>query len=162
MAYAAAAGVAGANCMSVLRMLARRAGVIDKTSPQVTREWASQTTGVRPPGGQLGRHLANEALHLGYSAAAGALWGALCRRRQGTVAAATGFGLAVWAVSLLGAAPLLGIARAPWRTGAAANAVNILSHAVYGAVLGLVTEELQRQPIPALTSEPERRAARVG
>jgi hypothetical protein len=160
--HGAIAGMTGADCMTALRLAARRAGLIDRMPPQAMREWAWWRAGVRSGDTTPARHLADHVLHLGVSVVGGTLWGVLAARRGGTLPGATLFGLGVWAVAFGAIAPLAGITRPPWRAGPAENAVNLLAHALYGAVLGLVTHELGRQPRPAATSDRERYAVRVG
>jgi hypothetical protein len=147
--------------MTVIRMLAHRAGLIDKTTPQVVEEWALHKSGVDPKG--LAAHQAMEqTVHLAVGAAAGALWGIVAGPRGGTIPAATAFGTAIWGVAFFGIVPALRLARPPWRASTTENAVNVASHAVYGAVTGLVTEELGRQRHRRPTSNVERQRFRVG
>jgi uncharacterized membrane protein YagU involved in acid resistance len=72
------------------------------------------------------------------------------------------FGLAVWAGSYLGLLPVLGILRPATEHPARRNALMIASHVVWGAVAGLVLEELRRgvRSAPGTsTTEPSRRNA---
>jgi hypothetical protein len=73
--------------------------------------------------------------HFGYGAAAGALYGLigfLPRRLPGPL-----YGLAVWAVSYLGAMPALSLYRRADRDPASRNKLMILSHVVWGVFLGM-------------------------
>lgn len=70
--------------------------------------------------------------HFGYGAATGALYGLLPRRLPGPL-----FGLAVWAISYLGAMPALSLYRPATRDPASRNFLMIASHLVWGAFLGL-------------------------
>jgi hypothetical protein len=160
--YGAIAGVNGAACMSVLRLAARQAGLIDKMPPQVVQEWLARRAGVEPPGGKVGHHVADHVVHLAISGTAGALYGALASR-TGRASYASGvlYGIAVWAVGFAGLIPLLGIARSAAAAETRENVLNISAHAVYGAVLALMTQEMQRQH-RRRTWRGERFAARVG
>jgi hypothetical protein len=66
-------GVIGASCMTVVRIVAQRAGHIDKQVPQAAEEWLLDRVGGNPPGGHAGHHALDQLLHLGY----GAAWGVL-------------------------------------------------------------------------------------
>lgn len=70
--------------------------------------------------------------HFGYGAAAGALYGLMPRRLPGPL-----YGLAVWAVSYLGAMPALSLYRPATRDPASRNKLMIASHLVWGTFLGL-------------------------
>jgi hypothetical protein len=59
--------------MSVIRLGMHRAGVIDKMVPQAVEEWLSDKMASDPPGGEVGRQVADQALHLAY----GVIWAAL-------------------------------------------------------------------------------------
>jgi len=151
----------GAGCMTVLRMLAHRAGWIDLMPPQATREWLTERTGVEPahPGAH---HLIDAAVHWAVAVGAGALYGTLVREpTRARMADGALFGLGVWAVAFGVLLPALGITRPPWRATARETAVNVASHLAYGASTALVTSELGRQA--RLPDGPLRRLrARVG
>lgn len=76
--------------------------------------------------------------HFGYGAAAGALYAFMPRRPPGPV-----YGLAVWAVSYLGAMPALSLYRPATRDAASRNGLMIASHLVWGAFLGLAFAALR-------------------
>ena len=162
--FGALGGLYGAGAMSVMRLAMRRAGVIDKMTPQVIEEWISDRTGVDPPGGRAGRQVADQVLHLGYGLFWGAVAGPLLASLRGRASLLPGtlFGAALWAVGACGLFPLLGIARAPWRSSAGENATNIAAHLAYGVSVQLLTEELAQQPDRRRTSDVERRLSRVG
>jgi len=139
----------GASVMTVIRMTAHRAGLIDKTVPQAMTETLSRR--VRPlPGGTPGHQAIAELLHLGY----GALWGAgaaLSFRDRPTPAAGALFGLVT----------LLRPTRPPWRATPGEAVVNIAAHLAYGLTTALVVDELAEQRRLGPTSDRERHAARV-
>ena len=62
--------------MSILRLAARRAGVIDKMVLQVVEEWTLDRTGMESsPASKTAHYVLDQLLHLGYGAAVGAVCG---------------------------------------------------------------------------------------
>ena len=144
MVDGALAGVAGAGCMSVVRMAARRVGLIDLTPPQATKTWL-QKHGVGVAEGSAA-HLLDAVIHLGVSATGGAVYGALVEPgRRPPLASGALFGLALWATAFGALAPALGITRSPWRGAWRETAVNVAAHLIYGGSLAVMTGELGRQ-----------------
>ena len=139
------AGIYGAGCMSVLRMAARRAGVIDVTPPQETKRWLAETTGIAPR--RVSAHqVLDTVVHLAVGGGAGAMYGALVAPAvRPNLAGGAGFGLAFWAAAFGVVMPALGITRSLRRSTLAENAVNAAAHVLYGLSLALVTGELARQ-----------------
>lgn len=138
-------GAAGSACMTVLRMAARRARLIDTTPPQATRRWLAQRLG-REPDTPGTRHVIDALIHVGVGVVGGAVYGALIadRRQPGLVAGAL-FGLGVWVAAFGVAAPRLGITRSPREVSGVENAVNAAAHLIYGAATALVAGELAEQ-----------------
>lgn len=149
------AGLVGAGVMSLVRLVAHRAGLIDRLIPQVLQERMTGAAGVEPVGGSAGHQLAAEIVHHGVAVAAGLAFGALAGRQAG-VTAGLAFGLSIWAVDALGLLPALRVQRV------GGGAVDVAAHAVFGAVLGLASRELGAQA--PLRAEPARGtvARRVG
>lgn len=82
--------------------------------------------------------------HFAYGAAAGALYDPLMRHVPLPPAMrGVAFGLGVWTVSYLGLLPALGILRPATKHPAERNALMISAHVVWGAALGLLTEQLR-------------------
>ena len=163
--YGAVGGIYGAAAMSILRLAARRAGVIDKMVPQVVEEWTLDRTGREPsPDSTTAHHVLDQFLHLGYGGAVGAVCGpvlASFKTRRGLwVGAALGAGL--WAGATLVLFPRFRIARPAWKSGLPENFTNVAAHLAYGLAVQLLTEEPPRQPNRRPTSDAERQAARVG
>lgn len=79
------------------------------------------------------------ALHFGYGAFTGAIFGAIAPRR---VAAGVGsgmlFGLGVWTTSYLGWMPAAGVRHSPKYDVPARTALIVASHLVWGAAAGLL------------------------
>jgi hypothetical protein len=160
--YGAIGGLFGAGAMTVLRLAARRSGIIDKMVPQAVEEWAAHRSGLESSGGRFRHHVADQALHAGYGVVAGAVYGAVqggSGRRH--LACGAAFGATVWLFGAGVVFSLLDVARPIWRSRPAENAVNLAAHVLYGLSVQLVTEELSQQARRA-TSDPERHAARVG
>jgi hypothetical protein len=137
--YGAIAGVNGAACMSILRVAARRAGLLEAMPPQVLRESLSgqRDEAVTP-------QLADHGIHLAIGLAGGGSYGALFGRRAG-VGPALLWGAALWAASLLMFIPVLGWRRARRQTRIPQAAVNLAAHLVYGGVLALLLRDLPAQ-----------------
>ena len=138
-------GAAGTACMSVLRMAARRAGLIDITPPQATKHRLAEWTGVEPAT-TAGHHMTDAVIHLAVGIKGGAVYGTLVGDRpRPSLAGGALFGLGVWAVAFGVVAPWLGITRSPRESTWAENAVNIAAHVVYGTAAALVVGELAEQ-----------------
>ena len=159
--YGAVGGVNGAACMSALRMIAHRLGVIDRTPPQVLEEWGVERVSGEGSSDDVWHHVRDQALHLGIGAVCGALYAGVAPDRVARMASGAAFGALVWTVGFAGVLPLLGVTRSPGRSRARENATNIAAHLVYGAVTGLMTEELARQR-RGLPTSMQRHAARIG
>lgn len=154
-------GAAGTGCMTVLRMAARRAGLIDLTPPQMTKHRLFEVTGLGPHA-PVGNHVMDALIHLAVGAAGGAVYGAVVEGgRRTSLPVGALFGLGIWAVAFGLLAPKLGISRSPQRMGWKENAVNIAAHLVYGTATALVTGELAQQAHGAGASF-RRLRARVG
>jgi hypothetical protein len=155
--YGALGGMIGAACMTVVRMAARRRGLIDKTVSQTAEEWLAAHAHVELPHEPALHHALDQGLHLGYGATLGAAYGLTGGRLPGVA-----FGLATWLLGSWALMPALGAKRSPWRKSLRENAVDLLAHAFYGTVTGLVASEMARQPDHRPTSDAERYAARSG
>jgi hypothetical protein len=148
------AGLIAAGVMSAVRLLAHRAGLIDRMIPQVVQERVAGEAGLDSPGGTAGHQLAAEVIHHAASLGAGGLLG-VATAKPGT---ATGvvYGLAIWVVDAVGLLPALRVQRV------GGLGVDAAAHAVFGATLAFAMRELAAQPRlrPLPTSVPVLR--RVG
>jgi hypothetical protein len=161
--YGALAGSLGAACMTVIRMTARRRGIIEKTVPQAAEEWLAHRAGLGRNAHPVLHHLADQALHVGYGATLGMVYALAKRGRSGHVAArGIVYGVAIWIAGSGILLPLLRAKQAPWRKRPSENAVDLLAHLVFGAATAVVAEELAAQPNRGPSSDSRRRAARVG
>jgi uncharacterized membrane protein YagU involved in acid resistance len=98
-----------------------------------------------------------EILHLGYGLVGGALLTLIAPHIPDPHAGAI-FGLAVWAVSSVGLAPITRLVPPPWRSGLPENMINGLAHRV---VTALMLGALERQPELRANPAAERQRARV-
>jgi len=159
----ALAGSLAAACMTVIRMTARRRGIIEKTVPQAAEEWLADRVGVGHHAHPVLHHLADQGLHLGYGAALGVGYALGSRqRRSHTVRSGVAYGVVTWIAGSWLLLPLLRAKQAPWRKRRSENAVDLLAHLVFGAATALVTEELAAQQDRGPSSDLRRFASRVG
>jgi hypothetical protein len=133
-----AAGLVAAGVMSTVRLLAHRAGLIDRMVPQVLQERAAGAADLDVPGGSAGHQLAAEAIHQGVSLAAGGALGAITATPG--FAAGVAYGLAIWAVDAVGLLPALRVERVGGRT------VDLIAHGLFGATVAFAMRELASQP----------------
>ena len=92
---------------------------------------------------QPGMDAMTMAAHLGYGAAAGALYGAVAEKVPAhPVVTGIGFGLLVWTGSYLGWLPAAGILRPATEQPASENALMLAAHVVWGSALGLLADRL--------------------
>ncbi len=91
--------------------------------------------------------------HFGYGLEAGAIYGALARHLPFTPAVnGIAYGLAVWTGSYLGWLPAARVLPSAADEPAGKNAVMIAAHVVWGAALGVLTQQmLAREPEPNLS-----------
>ena len=137
------AGLVATVAMSAAMLGLQRLGAGGRLAPKRVTEAALEEVG----GGGLSessRNVLAAAAHMGYGAALGPVF-VLLRRRVRTplpsILEGVAFGLLTWLVSYKGWVPAVGALPPPERdlTGRQVNLV--LSHCVYGAVLGALTEK---------------------
>jgi hypothetical protein len=158
--YGALAGVIGAACMTPVRFMARRRGVIDKTIPQTAEEWLTARANFGRARDPAFHHALDQALHLGYGAALGAAFALTLGRRPG-LGRGLGFGLGVWLLGSWALMPAAHVNRPPWRKRLGENLVDLVAHELFGLVTALVSEEM-RQPSHRPSSDRRRTLARSG
>jgi hypothetical protein len=163
MAYGALSGSLAAACMTVIRMTARRHGVIEKTVPQAAEEWLSHHSGLGRNAHPFFHHLADQALHLGYGAALGVGYAIANRARsRHAIARGLAYGVATWFAGSALLLPWAGVKQAIWRKRWSENGVDLLAHLVFGAATAIVADELSTQPNRGPSSTPRRWTTRVG
>src|ERR1041384_8725706 len=79
--YGALSGSLAAACMTVIRMSARRRGVIEKTVPQAVEESLARRTGLGHGAHPVLHHLMDQAMHIAYGATLGVGYAAVARPR---------------------------------------------------------------------------------
>lgn len=145
---AAAGGLYGAVALTVLRLFARRAGLVDKMVPDLIEEWV-----LREPSapGTLGRHHAvDRALHLASGAAWGALAGpSLATARRGSFLWGAGLGAGLWAASLIAPHMRRTGPRDEWMVSGPARMASLLAHVLYGLSVQLAARQVRpEEPAP--------------
>jgi putative membrane protein len=157
------AGAVAAACMTIIRMAARRRGIIEKTVPQAVEEWLAARAGVGAGSHPIAHHLTDQILHFGYGAALGSCYGLTVRgRTRTTLARGAGYGLATWIFGSCFVMPLIRAKQAPWHKRASENAVDVIAHVAFGMATALVAEELSVQSNRGPSSDTYRRAIKVG
>ena len=159
--FGAVAGAIGAACMTPLRLLARRHGLIDKTVSQTAEEWlASRTRAGRVREPAL-HHAFDQMLHVGYGAMLGVAYALVSGKPDGR-GRGHALGVAAWLLGSWGVMPAIGAKRPPWRKRWVENAVDLLAHDVFGLVTALVSREMMAQRSHRPTSDVRRYLARSG
>ena len=161
--YGAIAGSLAAACMTVIRMTARRRGIIEKTVPQAAEEWLADRSGLGRNAHPVLHHLTDQVMHIGYGAALGVGYAMATRRpARNLLARGIVYGIGTWLGGSWLLLPRLRAKQAPWRKGASENAVDLLAHLVFGTATALLSEELAAQPDRGPSSDTSRHAKRVG
>jgi hypothetical protein len=158
-------GAAATLAMTGVLFAAQRAGWLGELPPRrITRHALGRATpGPIAPLSRRQKSQVSAATHVGFGAAAGALYevalGRRPRRRAGGALAGAAFGLAVWLVSYGGWVPAFGILPPPHRDRPPRQAAMVLAHLVYGAALGALASRRARRahaalPAPELAEVP--------
>lgn len=159
------AGALGAATMTVLRLVAHRAGWIQAMVPQAVEVWVKDKSRLPWPRRPEAHHVADELLHLGYGGAAGGAYALLRARGEGakpSLALASELGTALWVFGSFVLFPALEIARPPWRAKPREELVNLAAHLLYGAVTVYLLDEFERQKRTQPMTQGWMRHARVG
>ncbi len=144
------AGFVASGAMSLVRLGAHRAGLIERMVPQ---ELHTEVVGVDPSSDEPAHQFGAELLHHAVGSVAAAAFAALAPRRPRAVHGVA-LGLALWAIDVLALIPTLRVVRL------GGHAVDGAAHALYGAMVALAISELaeqRRTPITRLL-----RLGRVG
>ena len=129
------AGFVASGAMSVLRLAAHRAGLIERMVPQ---ELHAEVTGIDPSADTPAHQFGAELLHHAVGALAAGLFAALAPRRP-RASHGVALGLALWAVDVGALIPALRVVRV------GGHAVDFAAHALYGAMVALAVSELAEQ-----------------
>lgn len=140
MAAGAAAGFAACGPMTVFLAALRGSA---PPPPRVITARSAEAVGVLDEMGPGELDAATMAGHFGYGTTCGTIYGLLAPHLPGPPAVrGVGFGLALWAASYAGWLPAAGLYPPPHRQPRGRNPLMIAAHVVWGAVLGLVHDEL--------------------
>lgn len=137
----ALAGSAATVVMSAFMLAAGRAGLVGRQPPEAIVRRAGALTG-QEPRGRTADLLASVA-HLGFGATTGAAYAVLPPPRSPVVRGVV-VSLGVYAVSYAGWVPALGALPPADRDRLDRQAVMLLAHALYGAVLGVLDDRWRR------------------
>lgn len=159
----ATAGIVSSNLMTVLRMLARRLGYIDKTVPQAMEEWLLEKLGKDLPEGPVTHHVVDQVLHMSYASGIGALEGFLGHKQiDHALPRGLALGAGTWAFAGLLLLPSLGASKGIWKAGIGENLVNLVAHLIFGVSTSFLTDEFRRQTQRGPAGARERELAKVG
>lgn len=140
------AGVAATVPMSLLMLLARRAGLMGTHPPKAIVEKAGHVMDARPD--EDSENALAAVMHFAFGGGTGAGY-ALVREavpdRVPDVPLGLATGAAVWAVSYAGWVPALSVLPAPHRDRADRQLVMLVAHLVYGGALAKVYPALRRR-----------------
>lgn len=141
IAHAALRGTIAAMAMSGMRALTVDLGIVEQTPPRAIVKQRARGLIRRVPRGR--RAAAIEALHWGYGAAGGALFGALPDGLRRRAWAGPAYGLLVWVGFEAALAPLLGLKQAT-RLRVVERGALAVDHLLYGLVLSEIRARPQR------------------
>lgn len=159
IAAGAIAGGVAANGMTMLRMLARRFGWIDKSVPQVMEEWATEALDLP----DLAQHALDQVLHVGYAMGLGAVDGYLYEKKfENTWLRGLSVGAATWAAASFVILPALKVSRGAWASNKKENGVNLAAHLLFGLGTAFMTEEIFHQRKRGRGGRAARMLSRVG
>ena len=132
----ATAGVLGTVTMSMVLLIARKAGLLGRYPPEQITATALDAGGMGAVDGRVQRGLAG-VLHLAFGGGLGVAFGLLRRRLRLPSAPVPGmaFGALVWLISYKGWLPALGLMPPPERDKPTRPPMMVLAHLVYGATL---------------------------
>ncbi|HZS86522.1 MAG TPA: DUF6789 family protein [Chloroflexota bacterium] len=145
----AGAGVVATLAMTAVTVGAQAAGLLSRQPPARITAAFLDALGVRQRPDILQRALTT-ALHLGFGASVGAVFGLLHRSLRPPLAPALQgaiYGVLVWAASYAGWIPALGILPPPTRDRPGRPITMVLAHAVYGVTLGMIVGRRARRPV---------------
>jgi len=144
------AGGLATLAMSAVMLGAKRAGITGELPPETIARRAIEGVAGQPPSDRK-EHAAAAVAHLGFGAAAGALFALLIMpihapRRSAAFGASAGalYATGIWLVSYQGWVPALGIMPAASRDRHGRVATMVAAHWVYGAALGILLTALRR------------------
>ena len=139
----AVAGTVATIPMSAVMLAADRAGLMGRQPPEVIATMGLQAAGGHPS--ETTKRASALAVHFGFGAGAGALFGVLYRHTESLgppIARGIGFGLVVYTVSYAGWIPALDIMPSPPNDRPGRPSSMIAAHVVFGAALAVLVDWL--------------------
>ena len=141
----ALAGAIATIPMSAVMYAAKQAGLMGEYPPEIIAEKSLDAAGINR--GEDANDAAATVVHLGFGAAAGALFGLLQGRMElpvSPVLQGVGYGLLVYAVSYDGWIPALHVMPSPEDDRPGRQRSMVAAHVVYGGALGALVTRHQR------------------
>src|SRR5947209_17173650 len=118
--------------------------------PRIVTERAAQKAGVAHQMNEPQKKAATTAAHFAFGAGAGAMYGVVAPVLPfHPVANGIAYGLGVWASSYFGWLPAAGLHPPAHRESTGRNVLHAGAHIVWGAVLGLLTDQLAGEHEPS-------------
>jgi hypothetical protein len=139
-------GVAGGLLLSGAMALGRRGGLLHETLAQRAEDWLDESFAARRRVGAAGVTLAEQANHLTAAAAFGAACGAARPHLDGVppIVAGALYGASLYAINIVGIAPLIGLTRGEGREPTGVVAQRLAMHVLFGIATAAATEVLLR------------------
>ena len=135
-------GLAAGAALTAMMEAALRLGLIQEPLPEKVEGWAEDEFGFGSGHSSAERKMVAQSAHLLASAGLGALYGALRPRRGSIFPEGPLFGLGIYAASLAGAGPALGITQGPWAESPAVSGRRVMMHLIFGTITAAVTEKI--------------------
>ncbi|HJU19004.1 MAG TPA: hypothetical protein VJ770_21320 [Stellaceae bacterium] len=129
--------------MSGAMTLGRRAGLLHRTLAEHAEDWLDDAFAMRGRIGRAGVALAEQTTHLAASILFGAAYGAARRPfNVPPILAGTLYGAGLYAINIVGIAPLIGLTRGEGREPPGVVAQRFAMHVLFGVATAMATERL--------------------
>lgn len=140
----ALAGVVGTIAMSTVMLPARWVGLLGTQPPRRVADRLIDEAGGGASVPEDQRRVATSLVHLGTGAMAGAVLGVghLVTRPPGSALIGLGFGMTLWALNYVVAAPALELFPPPWEDRPGRPPVMLAAHAIYGVVTATLVDQM--------------------
>ena len=140
-------GLAAGLAMSLAMVVGRRSGLLHKTLAEDSEDWLDRVVDARRLLGHGGTTALEQANHMVASAVFGVGYGLLSERLPGLPAPVLGalYGAGLYAVNIVGIAPLLGITEGERNAPAPLRAERLGLHLLYGMLAALIAERLNKR-----------------
>lgn len=139
-------GLAAGLAMSLAMVAGRRSGLLHKTLAEDAEDWLDRAAGSRRLVGRGGTTALEQANHMAASAAFGVGYALLSTRLPRVPSPLLGalYGAGLYAVNIVGIAPLLGMTEGEGNAPMPVRAERFGLHILYGALTALVAEGLSK------------------